>query len=711
MVEESFRSYPIHHLCFVFLLPAIGLFCCNAYHLFPSFGGVRSPETTWDHRFHAGDGLRRTSQAAADLRSEALVEVLVSFSALQWRFPVVRLGCGGGGFGLGFGCGGGGSGGLVGGLVFGLRDTLVILNYEWVRMGHTFNKQLRSPETTWDHRFHAGDSLRRTSQAAADLRSEARRRRWWFSTSDLKGLVAVVRLGGGGGGFGLGFSCGGEGLVAVVRLGGGDGGFGLGFGWSGEARRRRRWWFGWWIGFWVKEYFAAFHISNFFSILEFMYMLNSFSRPKVSPQFFISTSINAWNSQFHSNRLNSFKPIAKNHVKFSAINGRSNFGNRKRTINVARFQYLLPRLCTSSSTDHVSDPDSDSVSDSDSDSDSENRISVIVWFAITLLLGVTNRVLHKLALVPMKDYPFFLAQFNSFVYVAVYFSVLHVRHRAGITTDEMLAIPKTPFVMIGFLESVAIIFGMYSGAMLPGPVIPLLYQTLLVWQLVFSSIFLKRNYSLNQLVGCFLVAAGVVVAVTSGSNTGQLLSGVRILWPALMIAACAFQAGASIVKEYVFLDAATRFKGKLLDDFIVNSFGSGFQALFILLFLPILSSLKSIPLSELPLYFKSGAACFLNIGINTTGCDGAPLLPLLYIVSNIFFNISMLNLLKFSNTVFASLAVSANFNICSFSTIAISSKRCRIESLIPLGLSNSCSGTHHIQHIMASDQKHDSDIL
>ncbi|KAL3845761.1 hypothetical protein ACJIZ3_003164 [Penstemon smallii] len=388
-----------------------------------------------------------------------------------------------------------------------------------------------------------------------------------------------------------------------------------------------------------------------------MNLLTSFSRPKVSPQFFISTSINGWNSQLHSKRLNYFKPIAKNHVKFSAINGRSNFGNRKTTTNVARSQYLLPRLCTSSSPDHVSDPNSDS------DSVSDNRISVIVWFAITLLLGVTNRVLHKLALVPMKDYPFFLAQFNSFVYVAVYFSVLHIRHRAGITTDEMLAIPKTPFVMIGFLESVAIIFGMYSGAMLPGPVIPLLYQTLLVWQLVFSSLFLKRNYSLNQLVGCFLVAAGVVVAVTSGSNNGKVLSGVRILWPALMIAACAFQAGASIVKEYVFLDAATRFKGKLLDDFIVNSFGSGFQALFILLFLPILSSLKSIPLSELPLYFKSGAACFLNIGINTTGCDGAPLLPLLYIVSNIFFNISILNLLKFSNTVFASLAVRSSVPI------------------------------------------------
>ena len=34
----------------------------------------------------------------------------------------------------------------------------------------------------------------------------------------------------------------------------------------------------------------------------------------------------------------------------------------------------------------------------------------------------------------------------------------------------------------------------------------------------------------------------------SGSNAGQMLSGVPPLWPALMVASSAFQAGASIMK-------------------------------------------------------------------------------------------------------------------------------------------------------------------
>lgn len=40
--------------------------------------------------------------------------------------------------------------------------------------------------------------------------------------------------------------------------------------------------------------------------------------------------------------------------------------------------------------------------------------TIIFWSAVTLVLAVGNRVLYKLALVPMKEYPFFLAQVNTF---------------------------------------------------------------------------------------------------------------------------------------------------------------------------------------------------------------------------------------------------------------------------------------------------------
>ncbi|KAJ8637526.1 hypothetical protein MRB53_011793 [Persea americana] len=274
-----------------------------------------------------------------------------------------------------------------------------------------------------------------------------------------------------------------------------------------------------------------------------------------------------------------------------------------------------------------------------------NGGKIAVGSAITVVLAVVNRVLYKLALVPMKEYPFFMAQVTTFGYVAFYFSFLYMRYRAGIVTKEMLGIPKKLFVAIGFLEALGVAAGMAAGAMLPGPAIPILNQTFLVWQLIFSVWVLGREYSFSQTFGCILVAAGVVVAVSSGANDVGTLSEVEFLWPALMIASSAFQAGASILKEFVFIDASKRLKGKPLDLFVVNSFGSGYQALFVLLLLPLLSSLKGIPFAELPSYLRSGA-----------GCEGAPLLPLLYIAVNMGFNISVLYLVKISSAVVSSLA-------------------------------------------------------
>lgn len=41
---------------------------------------------------------------------------------------------------------------------------------------------------------------------------------------------------------------------------------------------------------------------------------------------------------------------------------------------------------------------------------------VVVAAAVTVVMGVGNRVLYKLALVPLKHYPFFLAQLATFGY-------------------------------------------------------------------------------------------------------------------------------------------------------------------------------------------------------------------------------------------------------------------------------------------------------
>ncbi|XP_040990971.1 protein CLT1, chloroplastic-like [Juglans microcarpa x Juglans regia] len=294
----------------------------------------------------------------------------------------------------------------------------------------------------------------------------------------------------------------------------------------------------------------------------------------------------------------------------------------------------------------------------DGDSASRDRtVKVAVAAASTVVLGVGNRVLYKLALVPLKHYPFFLAQLATFGYVVVYFSILYLQYHAGIVTDEMLSMRKAPFLAVGLLEALGAATGMAAGAILSGASIPILFQTFLVWQISLSIIFLGRRYRVNQLLRCFFVAVGVIITVArQWISAGHSLKEAGIFWSLLMIVSFLFQVADTVLKEVIFLDAARNLKGGSVDLFVVNSYGSAFQAFFICLLFPFLLKLWGIPFSQLPNYLKDGAACFLNIGTLSSGCDGAPLLPLLFVAVNMGFNISMLYLLKISSAVVSSLA-------------------------------------------------------
>ncbi|CAL5434059.1 unnamed protein product [Camellia sinensis] len=296
----------------------------------------------------------------------------------------------------------------------------------------------------------------------------------------------------------------------------------------------------------------------------------------------------------------------------------------------------------------------------------DRTVEVLVAAGVTVVLGVGNRVLYKLALVPLKHYPFFLAQLATFGYVIVYFSILYLRYHAGIVTDEMLSLPKAPFLAVGLLEALGAAAGMAAGAILSGAAIPILSQSFLVWQLLLSYIFLGRRYRFNQLLGCFLVAVGVIITVASGSSAaGSLMQG-GVFWSLLMIVSFLFQAADTVLKEVIFLNAAQQLKGRTVDLFVVNSYGSAFQALFIFLLLPFLSKLWGIPFYQLPNYLKDGAACFLNNGTISSGCNGAPLLPLLFVIVNMGFNISLLHLIKISSAVVSCLASTVSVPISVF---------------------------------------------
>ncbi|PHT67129.1 hypothetical protein T459_31554 [Capsicum annuum] len=411
----------------------------------------------------------------------------------------------------------------------------------------------------------------------------------------------------------------------------------------------------------IRSFFSEFKILIFrnnltmsSSFVTRRILTGELSSPTIHHRYFPATKLPAGSVNLHST-INTHR-LQVTTKRFYAVECAAVF---RRVVDVGSGGKLRNRRCAVG--DQAVEIDHDDVKGRSVDRTVEVAVAVIA----TVVLGVGNRVLYKLALVPLKNYPFFLAQLATFGYVLVYFSILYVRYHTGNVTDEMLSLPKIPFVAVGLLEALAAASGMAAGAILSGATIPILSQSFLVWQLLLSFIFLGRRYRLNQLFGCFLVAVGVIVTVASGSSAGSLMEA-GVLWSLLMIVSFLFQAADTVLKEVIFRDAAKRLKGGSVDLFVVNSYGSAYQAVFICLLLPFLSKLWGVPFALLPNYLRDGAACFLNIGTLSGVCDGAPLLPLLFIIVNMGYNISLLHLLKISSAVVSCLASTVSVPVSVF---------------------------------------------
>lgn len=180
--------------------------------------------------------------------------------------------------------------------------------------------------------------------------------------------------------------------------------------------------------------------------------------------------------------------------------------------------------------------------------------------------------------------PFSPLQLTTLGYVAIYFSILAYRYSVGIVTKTMLQIPKNKFAAIGALEAISLILGMIAGSKVPGPLIPILTQTFLVWQVAMSVLILQKSFSFTQYAGagmckgCGQVLAlltythtyimglvglctGLVAigAAVSTANAGSLTSLdqplMSLIWPSLLfLLSVGPPALASVIKESIFSD-------------------------------------------------------------------------------------------------------------------------------------------------------------
>ena len=277
-------------------------------------------------------------------------------------------------------------------------------------------------------------------------------------------------------------------------------------------------------------------------------------------------------------------------------------------------------------------------------------------------LGVLNRVCQKLCLSSeLSSHVLVVSLFLSVCYTLVYSATLALNvQRGNVPLSDLRSVPLALLLVTGFGEALGSVLGTFGAANLgtssaAASLLPLLSQSLLIWQLMWSSLLLRTQFTANNYVGVLLIALGIAIVTMSSSDAS--MAGVISSTSSTALIACIVStcppALAATVKQKAFATMRDRLGGRDASLFLVNTFGSIVQVLATITFLPLTALSRGVPVSELPSAFSSGfAVLFGAVG------PYEPLLALLYGTVNLIFNVSALLLLRSTSAAIASVSLS-----------------------------------------------------
>eukprot|EP00188_Purpureofilum_apyrenoidigerum_P003862 Plantae.Rhodophyta-Purpureofilum_apyrenoidigerum.ctg41618.p1 GENE.Plantae.Rhodophyta-Purpureofilum_apyrenoidigerum.ctg41618~~Plantae.Rhodophyta-Purpureofilum_apyrenoidigerum.ctg41618.p1 ORF type:complete len:407 (+),score=52.28 Plantae.Rhodophyta-Purpureofilum_apyrenoidigerum.ctg41618:74-1222(+) len=255
-------------------------------------------------------------------------------------------------------------------------------------------------------------------------------------------------------------------------------------------------------------------------------------------------------------------------------------------------------------------------------------------------LSVTNRVLHRTLLVPMREYTFLVSQFVAFAYVVIYGSILYRRRKAGIVSDDMLRFARskwTTFVAIGGLEALTFTIQLYTAARLPGGLIGILSQGILPFTMVLSAVFRGKRYSSLQIMGVVVLILGVLTSMYPSFSSMSPTVGTDLVFHAILyFVSAGFIALALVLKESALQSGD-------LDVFVVNTSSSFMQLIGTIVLLPFSLTVALGP-------HRDRAGSYIAQGLQTLagqkGTAVTPLLGVTYVLANVTMNIIGLTLIK-----------------------------------------------------------------
>lgn len=292
----------------------------------------------------------------------------------------------------------------------------------------------------------------------------------------------------------------------------------------------------------------------------------------------------------------------------------------------------------------------------------KNSFLLLLTIAL-ILIGTTNRVLFKKMLIPMYNYPYFISQLTTTVYIPIFWPVVWglMLFTSRITPD-MRAFPIWKFFVMGALDAGSGVLMIFGGNQTSGAMQQLLIQGAIPFTMFFSWLVstpfiahilkeqLHVRYRWGHYLGAFIIIVGIVVALLHAFLYSSGASGNTVFGIIVFFLSSTPTAFSGVYKEIAF-------KGADLDIYYVNAWVALWQFLVGLLFLPItaIPGFGGLTFDEIPGNLNDGALCLfagensITTGAHPDDCTWAWTMVLGYIAANIAYNIVILLVIKYGS--------------------------------------------------------------
>lgn len=283
---------------------------------------------------------------------------------------------------------------------------------------------------------------------------------------------------------------------------------------------------------------------------------------------------------------------------------------------------------------------------------------LLIYSVFLLLSAVGNSIFFKKMTNKFPNYPYFLSQITTVVYVPVFWSiVVWTRIFTRKITPQMMKFPKYKFFVMGALDALAGIFMLFGGVHTSGSTQALLLQAVIPITMFLSYILLKERYKSLQYLGAFVIVVGLGFVLVPQSLAKDSSGDNQLLFNLIFLASDIPQAFSSVYKEIAFTEE--------MDVNYLQAWVAVWQVVFGLILCPI-NSLKFLgdnymPISQIPNALVNGFKCMAGINsivndcwteISIPGipqcdsCQNAWIPLLVYMTFNVLYNIAIVLVIK-----------------------------------------------------------------